>query len=398
MYLTNFRVRTYLLYTLVLFSVFGTPFLQSFGYQMGAFASSDFTKFHPLTYIVLIIIFIEFLLWQNITVRYLFSRPVYFVLIVFVGIIYFFLYLNNFATSISFLIDTLCLPILIACILSQYGEKVRAKSVKFIFWLLIFNCLFSVFERLVNHNFFPVNVGYGEQFRSTALLGHPLNNGLVCLTFYLYILSYYDISIFRIIIQGLIILSLICFGSRGCLYIAIISSIVFSLFKLFNSKILLPSKINEGKYLAFLGFMLMFLFYLIVNTSLGERFMDVGFFDDSAEVRFSSWNLIDTNMLLSYLWPTSPLDIEILMNLHGINIIENFIVVWILKFGLLFSSILIILLIYFMFTLRAPITAMRISTVLFFMAANTNNSLSTSTTALIVFTILFSSTKSTSGV
>jgi hypothetical protein len=128
---------------------------------------------------------------------------------------------------------------------------------------------------------------------------------------------------------------------------------------------------------------------LIINTSIAERLVNTAYFDDSASVRldvFNIFEIIDSDKLL---WGSSDEQTESIRDRAGVFQIENFWVIWILRFGLVFAVGLIYYFISFLYKHLFHLRRFDKFLVLFtFLGiASTNNSLGTITGALSFFVV-----------
>jgi hypothetical protein len=262
----------------------------------------------------------------------------------------------------------------------------------FAFKLILINSVIAIFERLYNFNLFPIKQTFGEQFRSTALLGHPLNNALITLSFILFVLVIDMKHVNKIICLGILFLAMFCYGARGSLLAGILGVILFYIGPIFFSNNTYFSKFNKLTTIAFVFILIVCFSYIFLFTLFGERFRET-IKDDggSSQVRLETLNLIDFNNLSNFYWPISTQYTNSLTDKAGVDIIENFIIIWIFKFGLIFTIILIYFLFRFLFSnsiIKNKIYKLLIL-LIFFGAAATNKSLGSITNALLFFIVMF---------
>jgi hypothetical protein len=367
--------------------------LDMFGYCMGADATNSLTKIHPLTYFLFALIFSNLLIFDYSIIRNIATiKPArnYFLAIV---LLFAYLFLSGKASAVGYILDTLLMPVLVFAYLRRLPAELARKAPHYAMLFILFNSVVAIVERLLSTNFFPIETDFGGLFRSTALLGHPLNNALITFIFIVFLLST-ELSIPRKSVYLLILLlALTCFGARGSLYVSILAIGILYVYPVFFSRKQYFQKASKVTVVLILVMASAGMFYLILFTPFGERLVDASFFDeDSAGARVEALDLVNLNQPANYLWAKPQEEIDYMMHIFDIFIIENFFIVWILKFGLIFTFILSLTLLLFLFLnnlLQSKIYSLIILT-LFIMTASTNNSLATSTTAISIFIILFS--------
>ena len=113
------------------------------------------------------------------------------------------------------------------------------------------------------------------------------------------------------------------------------------------------------------------------------------YFDDSASVRLDIFNVFDVINYQDLLWGSSQTDTEILTEGIGIATIENFWLAWIIRFGIIFGTILIIYFIYFCYVSLDDYNFFDKTLILltFFGISSTNLSLGSNTAAISIFVI-----------
>jgi len=370
--------------------------LSFLGYEMGSDAPSNFTKIHPVAYLLIGASLINLSRIENkAAIIWGYGNNKHeFRLLGLVVIIFAYLYATKNLSSVSFIVDTLLCPVLIALNFSYYPEQLKWNTRKWCVQLILLNSYVAIGERLFSVNLFPVTAHFGDIFRSTALLGHPLNNALITLVVFIYVAAVAIPVKRKIYIMTVLFTALICFGARGALYVSILALLLLFIIPAFVSRSPYFKKINKANIILLVAGMLGMLVYLTLNTTLGERLVDASFYDSSAEVRTQAFDVIDINEIGQYLGAKSQDDIDTMSYYAEVEIIENFFIIWILKFGLLITAVLLLLL-YRLFYARIPIRSgikKHIMVLLLFAGAATNNSLATNTQTLSIFVILFSLT------
>lgn len=387
------KFRNKIILLIAIFSLFiGTPLLNYFGYTHMSNDGALYFKIHPATYLTF---FIFLYCLFNEKQSYLLNNKSHeYRYLICVLIIISYLQLTNRTTELAFIGDTLLTPVFLSIVIpiSNYSQKKKINSV--IVFFLVFNSFVAILERLISYSFLPVNgVQMDLTFRSTALQGHPLNNALITsiIIAFVYICET-NIKRKRILmLLGLI--SLLCFGSRGALYVISASLFLHYISCLFiikkNQYIKKRLKKNDSlTTLFYVAFAFGTLIYLLLETKFGARIMEVSFFDEgSAGVRVNVWNMFDSFNLENLLFGVDNKFIDKAMYQSDIYIIENFWLIWLFRFGLILSVMLTVSLYKLLNHLLIPLKVIDRLFLLFvfFGVASTNNSLATSTSALIVF-------------
>ncbi|GEP97449.1 VpsF family polysaccharide biosynthesis protein [Chitinophaga cymbidii] len=388
-YITN----RYLLIFVTVLCFLGIGLLGAVGYTMGKDASSAVTKIHPLSYVLLFISMLNLMRVRDkeqILRGLSYNKPEY-QLLFFIGVIVFYLYLIQNLSSISFIVDTLVCPALLAINFRYYPERFKWSARKLCLQLLMINAYVAIAERLLSMNFFPIVTTFGEEFRSTALLGHPLNNALITFVGFLYA-AVVPLPVTRkLYTMTVLLIAMVCFGARGALYASMLSLVLLFIVPVFTSRKAYFKKISRPLIITMLTVMIMLVVYLILYTSFGERLVEASFYDSSSEVRARAFDIIDLDNLGNYFFAKDQAEMDMLSYYADVEIIENFFIFWVLKFGLILAVGLCVM-IYRLFYLRMPIQSSfkrHVVVLLLLLAAATNNSLNTNTQLLSIFVLFF---------
>jgi hypothetical protein len=231
---------------------------------------------------------------------------------------------------------------------------------------------------------------YFDYFRSTALYGHPLNNALIMsvLTIILFLATKNSYLKMAVLAAGMI--SIFCFGARGALlgvFGGIFLNILLNAFGFTKD----PNR-NIKSGLMYLASFALILILVISFTNLGDRITGLAKVDESAEARVGTLNILDQVNIEDLIWTGVSLDkVDKLQYLSGVEIIENFYIVWLLNFGLIFTIILIISLIRFLYNMMRNVGADVKLSILFtlIIVSSTNNSLSSSTYVITILVMAY---------
>jgi hypothetical protein len=259
--------------------------------------------------------------------------------------------------------------------------------------LVLLNSALAIGERIFNFNLFPIRQTFGEQFRSTAFLGHPLNNALITVSFVLFVLMIDMKHLKKIVYLFVLVLALFCYGARGSLVVSIAAILLLYILPVLVSTKKYFYRTNKTLAISILSFFAISLGYLLLFTTFGERFRETSKDDaGSSQVRLDTLNLINIDNITNFFWPISVESTDKISERGGVEIVENFIIIWIFRFGLILTVILFYFLIKFLL-INSQIESKYYSIIvilLFFAAAATNNSLGSNTNALLFFILLFS--------
>lgn len=269
---------------------------------------------------------------------------------------------------------------------------------KIIILLFIVNSLLAIFERMSGSLVF--GWGYAEdvanfttegisEFRSTALLSHPLLNALITST----LMSFFLISPYKITIKlglwSLGYFAILCFNTRAAI---VGNALLFISYFLYIC--LYDKKITVKQKRLFMGIGAIFAItatYLLQTGLIGGRLMENGLFDDtSAQVRVDIWSIFDYYRLTDFMLGVDMSTYDEMMFTANLIATENFWLDWLFKFG--FAFLIPFVLLYGIFLknrysdYNSFETLFTIGT--FVLLASVNNSLSTS--ILPVFILLLS--------
>lgn len=388
----DFKIKNITPYLLVILLFIGTGVLGFFSYDLADPSAPFFFKIHPATYLIFGILLYQIIIGEFSMLENVYNETYtrYYSICIVSLLLY--LFVSDKFTGIAFIIDTLLVPSLLFSYLLSKDYILRKKIVRLSFYMIFINSIVGIFERIFSFHLFPIIFTYGDEFRSTALLGHPLNNALITFIFILYILVN-DIShLKKNILLVILFTALICYGSRGSLAVSVLAFLIFYGIPLLFSKRIYYKNANKFVLLLLMAFTISLLMYLLLYTPLGERLTTTSFFDDSANVRLESLDIIDWGSLENYFWAETENSIEYYSYLYNVEIIENFWVVWILKFGLIFTIPIFIFLVFLLVRINKiqEWKGAFLSVFLFMLAAGTNNSLASYTSAISIFVILFS--------
>ncbi len=247
------------------------------------------------------------------------------------------------------------LLLIIPMFISMCFENLTKKELTLLRYITIIffitECGLSIVEWALNQNLIYVSESTEYRiksgfFRSTSLLGHPLANAQVVAVFMAFIaVSDFKRKYIQIILFILGYVSLFCFNSRGATLIVTIIIVPYFVWKI--NKVTQPNKkwlINFGVFCMFLG-----LFYMVSETSLGNRLTDKDLMDDSGQTRLEVFNFYKYYQHQDdFIWG-HPDNYLYMMERLGAAGVENGIISMILEYGIIFTIPMLLLLFRFQY-------------------------------------------------
>ncbi len=281
------------------------------------------------------------------------------------------------------------LPVLLMNYLINFKREIYcslAKKAILVFYCSV--CLLAIVERLLGTTILVSDMGNADEgFRSWALCGHPLANALlvsIAMSFIILSELQYKLELFFL---GMV--ALLCFNTRSSMMYWAAASIVYYLYLLKSH-----DKLSR-KYFYYLLFAGVAVSVLMLYFGFGNRIINMGAYDESsAAVRVNIFNIFDYYSLNSFKFGFSAKDIEMIQYRSGIYgmIIENYWLLFLLRFGYIFTAILSGFIFVFM---RRNLKGRKTFDVFYIMTAfllisSTNNSLSTPNNGILLFFVLCS--------
>lgn len=334
---------------LFLFLYGGANVLSYFGWNSFSENSPIWQRLLPSAYLMIFLFLYRFIL--NVKVVGFYNSTKYeikiFVLLFFLFI---FLKFSEQSDFLSMFMNALFLPVLFSFLLSSLNNSPSKKSVikkikKIIIYFFIVNSLIAIIERILHSNFFPLNgLDYlskgAHYFRSTALQNHPLSNALVTSI----IMSFILISEFKLFYKKILILlgyiAILCFNTRSTVFGWIIFLLIYVGYELLFVKNV--KTITKIGYILFSILSGAIVYQLMVNYGFGDRLINMGLYDnDSAGVRIQIWNVFRHYSFKEFLWGMSESRMTMIVRSIGVLSIENFLLYYMFRFGVVFTILII---------------------------------------------------------
>lgn len=295
--------------------------------------------------------------------------------------------LANRFYSMSFLYGGLTgITLYISILENRSSDKTLRRILCFLFALIICNNIMSYYERYFLINIFEhavqenwevdyMNVGLEYIFRSTALLGHPLNNAYCTAIFMGAILLMPLKNIIKYSLWGMCMFALLCFNARGASILSPLFLILYLTLKFFK-KPSLP-------FFTFACFIILLLYFAagkIMTSSLLGRLAIGAVMDGSANTRIDAWKPFFHMDAFDVLLGFNEIKYKEVCSFIRLTTMENWLASFIYKMGipLTFAFLYYLGKIYF-HALRDMDKAWRLYLLFIFITiASLNNSLSVS--------------------
>ena len=339
---------------------------------------SFFRGLQPMTYILIICFFIAKTKIQGA------FQWVYLIFVIFISV---FNLRTGRDADMKMMTTGFILPIFLSNYLKNFKDikfKLIAQKGIVVFYCVV--CGLALVERLLSVVILARNIEASEDgFRSWALCGHPLSNALlISIAMSFIILSDMKRKL-ELFFLGMV--ALLCFNTRSSMMYWAAAAVLYY-FYLVKSH----NKLSK-KYFYYLMFAGVAVTVLMVCFGFGNRIITMGAYDESsAAVRVAIFDIFNYYPLSDFKFGYPAKDIQMIQYRSGIYgmIIENYWLLFLLRFGYIFTSILSALMLTFMWKNLKGRKLFDIFYILaaFLMVSSTNNSLSTPNNGILLFFVL----------
>ncbi|TMP50787.1 hypothetical protein CWB58_14540 [Pseudoalteromonas sp. S201] len=376
-----------LVFTFLTAFIFGGYLLENVGIKYVSEGGNPLVKIHISTYILMLTVAIF-------TLRKGFNKPLINLgelraswLISILSIVFVIFYgLIRFGTSgMAYLVDTMVAPLLALYLLSQLSTNHKNKLLTLLAYLLFINSVIAILEFILGSTLISVDFSKFSHFRSTALLTHPLNNALITAALAPILMSYTRIP--YLIYFTVITLALFAFGGRAATGIFILGVFILIAPKVpaFIAAGVRVSKMRFAVIQALAFFASIFTILVVTLTPIGARILSKLHIDGSAQARFDVFIILEQLSLREWLLGASQTLLENIAFYIQIDVIENYIIGWIVSFGIICTVLL------FLSCYKLPLkialgknrNSAKIALIVFILVSLTNNALTTKTPALL---------------
>jgi hypothetical protein len=349
---------------------------------------SIYQKLHPAFLIMCPLM--VFVIGNNISQLYI-KKKIEFYFLLFMAVLIIYLYIYDLTGSIAYIPNTLLLPLCFSICLNERNVSSLTKLRKLIILFFILNSALAIVEMLIKHNFFVLeDYDTSGYFRSTAFQGHPLNNALVTSVILAFILMSDLKERTKNILLLLGLVSIICYGARGSMLVWSVMIVFY--FLAYNPPVNSLKNIRKKRKhrILLLLAVVLIIVLIIIYTPYGTRIFELrSLDDDSTGVRLEVLNFLTNINIRDFLWGASAKSAEKVGEIIGVGIIENFWILWLIRFGLIMAICLSFFFIKFLHqkvkcygkfaSFFIPIT--------FLAVASTNNSLATTSPAISIYVL-----------
>jgi hypothetical protein len=291
--------------------------------------------------------------------------------------------------GLAYLIDTFTAPAVLALLLTRISPGKQALLFRIALACVTLNAVIAIGEGLVRSPLIGAPYG-GDHFRATALLGHPLNNALVTAPAVLLTVASPGGTVSRVLRILLLFGALLAFGGRAALVLTL-----FMVFLGFEMEIL-RAAVSGQMHRRMLIYGALFvlapvcLVLIRLTTSIGDRVVDLLYYDESANARFAVFEIF-SDVPTEQLWfgSNTQLIADLVARQADIVGIENYWIYLLLQFGIvMFVPFALVFLLFLRWLARGGGLYVGLAVLDFLIISSGNNSLSSKTTALGVLVIL----------
>lgn len=297
--------------------------------------------------------------------------------------------LVRFGTSgMAYLVDTMVAPLLAIYLLSQLNTQQKNKLLRLLAYLLFINAVFAIVEFMLGKTMVTVEFSGFSHFRSTAFLMHPLNNALITCSLALILMRYTRIPF--LVYFAVTTLALFAFGGRAATGLFIVGVFIIFLpqMPLFIAKGVKVSKMRFAIIQALAFFVFIITTLIVALTPIGARILSKLHVDPSAQARFDVFIILEQLSLSEWFFGASKSLIDNIAFYIQIDVIENYIIGWIVSFGVLCAFLLFISCFKLptKFCMIGYSLTSRMTLIVFTLVSLTNNALTSKTPALLFLT------------
>lgn len=302
-------------------------------------------------------------------------------------------YVFVFGTSgVAYIVDTYFAAFVFLFFLAKLSILYKQRILSFIIYFITFNSVLALVEFTFGLNFFepPRNFGF---FRATALFGHPLTNSLISAVIALASMNL-ECNFWKKWIFVLInLFSILAFGGRAAFVFTLAGIFVFIFQDAVVNNFGFEKFYKSFSYNLIFGCIFVFvMIFLLYYNDIGSGFRNRMYYDTSAQVRLDSLFLLKKLSISELMWGNDNYYIyKVSMLLPEAKNIENFWIVLLLRYGIVFFVLFIISYCCFCWdVLKKNGFSGIIIMILFTLICSSNNSLSFKDPSLMcVFTVVY---------
>jgi O-antigen ligase len=299
----------------------------------------------------------------------------------------------------AFIVEALCTPALAAFVLYLLDRYWQRQVVQLMLLLLLANALVAVAEMLLHARLVPFRSEIADSvvapyFRSSALLGHPLQNALITISLLPALTLVPWPIVLRVLAAAFLAFSILTYGGRASL---LFGGLVYGVLASLSGFVRLVRgqfsylQLTGGSLLAMLG--LTALSGVVAVTGIGARIFDNMKIDSSANVRLHVWKAFDFLSPSDVWMGISPAEIDHVSLRIGLDpvyeAIENFWIYLFMQFGIIgFVPFLLGLACLLVRLWQAATPPMRAAILVYFLVASAANTLASKTASLMLLSLM----------
>ena len=277
-------------------------------------------------------------------------------------------------SGLAYLADSLMIGPLVALFMLALTDRERTNIGILIIAALVANDIVLILEYLTSSRLLP----YAQAepfFRPTALLNHPLANGLVNATAVVFVLALPLPIRMRLFLMLMFVGACFVSGAR----FATISSVIAAALGIWlllheDRRRLRISWHVVALVFIQLAIVLGVVVYVLFELGFAKRMFLLGFHDTSTQSRFTAFYILEVFPLRDLLVGAGPKSLAMVNAALGLRTIENPMVAIITQFGIVGCAIVLPLLLYFLFSLaRCGNRLIFLTVVVFLITGSSNN-------------------------
>lgn len=327
-----------------------SPFaLNAIGWNYDGVDGSPLTRFHPATLLAILLLIAVNLRSGNPLAGLLdsFGRDLCLSIFLFVWALLLFHASVNQERPAAALIDTFLLPVLVILIFRALDGSIRERIALLVHAVFFVNAVIGIGEFLTGWRLTPYYAGgilIGDDWRSTALLGHPLGNALMTGCYIALLILGAGRQLTGTLHAGMIVLqfaAMVAFGGRASL-------VLLLLFALYGLGRLLFRFLAGGRFR--LGHVALFAIALPLGLAVTGGLFEMGFFDKfilrfiedkgSAQARIVMFELFNGFTMSELMFGPPQNHLAYLVRMHRLEFgIESLWIAFILYYGIIPSVI-----------------------------------------------------------
>ena len=270
-------------------------------------------------------------------------------------------YFVDYSGSTVF-IETFWSAGLLALLMEQATDRQKRLLGVILMTLVIGNILIGLYESLSHVNLFPLaldpdapdpmNGEVIDDFRAHAFFSHPLTASLVTAMAFFLLYSSRLRFIPSATIFGLLMIGLLAFGGRTALGVTVLVSAATAAYVFLSGLITRKLSLKFMMYIITATVVLPVVFYVIISqTTIADRIVDNFYYDGSAAVRVTQWEIFNHLSLKHWLFGISKEELGVLKYQIGLGDkdtdIENFWILMFLDLGSIAFTVFVVLFVGF---------------------------------------------------